>query len=128
MPTVLTSTNYKHARNVTKKSLPEFLPVITFQNLATAKNVSAGILIQTTHFNQCAVPENYPLGPDEIILEGETLKPSHTRRPGMQFIGPVLLTGEFMVSVCLLAYEARRCNYWSKANMEEYLRTWNVRQ
>ncbi len=73
------------------------------------------------------VPENYPLGPDEIILEGETLKPPHTRRPGMRFIGPVLLTGEFMVSVCLFAYEARRCNYWSKANMEEYLRTCNVR-
>ena len=33
-----------------------------------------------------------------------------------------------MVSVCLFAYEARRCNYLSKANMEEYLCTCNVRQ
>ena len=68
------------------------------------------------------------MGPDEIILEGETLKPPQARRPGMRFIGPVLLTGEFMMSVCVFAYEARRCNYWSKSNMEEYLRTCNVRQ
>ena len=33
-----------------------------------------------------------------------------------------------MVLVCLFAYEARRCNYWLKANMEEYLRTCNVGQ
>ena len=56
------------------------------------------------------------------------MKPPHTRRPGMRFIGPVLLTGEFMASVCLFAYEARRCSYWSKANMEEFLCTCNVRQ
>ena len=55
MPTVLTLTNYQHARNVTKKSLPKFLPVITFQNLTTATNVSDGIFIQTTHFNQVAL-------------------------------------------------------------------------
>jgi hypothetical protein len=46
----------------------------------------------------------------------------------MRFNGPVLLTGEFMMPVCLFAYEARRCNYWLKANMEEYLRTCNLRQ
>ena len=54
MPTVLTSTDYQHARNATKISLPKFLPVLTFQNLATATNVSAGILIQTTPFNEVA--------------------------------------------------------------------------
>ena len=75
----------------------------------------------------CPVSENYPLGPDEIIVEGETLKPPDSRKPGMKFIGPVLLTGSFMTAACLFAYEARRCNYWSKANMEEYLRSCNVR-
>ncbi len=74
------------------------------------------------------VSENYPLGPDEIIVEGEALKPPDSCRPGMKFIAPVLLTGRFMTSACLFAYEARRCNYWSKANLEEYLRTCNVRQ
>ena len=59
MRTVLTSTNYQHARNVTKKS--KFLPVITFQNLATATNVSDGILIQTTHFNQVALSQRTTL-------------------------------------------------------------------
>ena len=52
MPTVLTLTNYQHARNVTKKSLPKFLPVITFQNLVTATNVSDGIF-----FNQVALSQ-----------------------------------------------------------------------
>lgn len=55
------------------------------------------------------------------------MKPPYYRRPGVKFIGPVLLTGSFMTAACLFAYEARRCNYWSKANMEEYLRTCNVR-
>ena len=61
MPTVLTLTNYQHARNATKISLPKFLPVLTFQNLATATNVSAGILIQTTHFNQAALSQRTTL-------------------------------------------------------------------
>ena len=65
------------------------------------------------------VSENYSLGPDEIIVKGEALKP---------FIGPVLLTGRFMTAACLFAYKARRCNYWLKANMEEYQHTCNVRQ
>jgi hypothetical protein len=74
------------------------------------------------------VSENYPLGPDEIIVEGEALKPPDSCRPGMKFIGPVLLTGSFMTTACLFAYKARRCSYWLKANMEKYLRTCNVRQ
>ena len=74
------------------------------------------------------VSENYPLGQDEIIVEGEALKPPDSCRPGMKFIAPVLLTGRFMTAACLFAYEARRCKYWSKANMEEYLHTCNVRQ
>ena len=57
MRTVLTSTNYQHARNVTKKSHPKFLTAITFQNLAHATNVSDGILIQTTHFNQVVLSQ-----------------------------------------------------------------------
>ena len=61
MPTVLTSTNYQHARNVTKKSLPKFFPVITFQNLATATNVSDRILIQMTNFNQVALSQRTTL-------------------------------------------------------------------
>ena len=61
MRTVLTSTNYQHARNVTKKSLPKFLPGITFQNLAHATNVSDGILIQTTHFNQVVLSQRTTL-------------------------------------------------------------------
>jgi hypothetical protein len=75
-----------------------------------------------------AVSENYPLGPDEIIVEGEALKPPDSRRPGMKFITPVLLTGRFMTAACLFVYKARRCKYWSKANKKEDLHTCNVRQ
>jgi hypothetical protein len=35
----------------------------------------------------CPISENYPLGPDEIIVEGESLKPPDSHRPGMKFIG-----------------------------------------
>jgi hypothetical protein len=51
----------QHARNATKISLPKFLPIISFQNLATATNVSARILIQTTPFNQVALSQRTTL-------------------------------------------------------------------
>jgi hypothetical protein len=68
------------------------------------------------------------LGPDEITEEGVALKRQDSYRPGMKFIRPVLLTERVMTAACLFVYKTRRCNYWSKANMEEYLHTCNVRQ
>ena len=51
------------------------------------------------------------------------------RKPGQTqtLLGPVKLTSEFMMKALNSAYNARRNNAWSKANLEAYLKSCNVK-
>ena len=49
------------------------------------------------------------------------------RKPGQTLLGPVKLTSEFMMKALNSAYNARRSNAWSKANLEAYLKSCNVK-
>ncbi len=104
IPTVLMLTNYQHARNAIKI----IVKVISCHHSSEycQWNTCFSWIIDPNDPLQTSFPvsENYPLGPDEIIVEGEALKPPDSRRPGMKFIAPVLLTGSFMTAACLFAY------------------------
>lgn len=68
------------------------------------------------------VGQNYPKSAGELssmVPEG--------REPGVDKIGPVKLSEDWLRMACTLAYEARRTGLWTKANLTEYLRTCNVK-
>ena len=50
------------------------------------------------------------------------------RSVGLEYIGPVKQTSEFMQQCCIYAYEAKYFGLWTKANIHEYLRSCNVTQ
>ena len=49
------------------------------------------------------------------------------RSPGARHIGPKRMSSKWLIVVCKYAYDARRSGLWTKENIEEYLRTCNVR-
>ena len=69
-----------------------------------------------------AVPKDYP----DAEIPNEQMVPG--REPGRFYIGPKKLSVEFMIAVCKYAYLALRGGHWTKPNVEQFLRTCNVRQ
>ena len=67
-------------------------------------------------------PENYPTTfiPNEKVVIG--------REPCRFRIGPIHLSVQFMICACRYAYLALRGGHWTTKNVEQYLRTCNVRQ
>lgn len=49
------------------------------------------------------------------------------RPPGVRHIGPKRMSSKWLIAACHYAYDARRTGLWTKANIEEYLRTCNIR-
>ena len=83
--TMSTLTNYQHARNAIKiifKVLSCHRSSVNRQcNKCFSWEIDPNDSLQTSY----PISENYPLGPDEIIVEGEALKPPDSCRPGMKF-------------------------------------------
>ena len=106
--TVLTLTNNQHAGNAIKNHFQSYFPSQQFRMLQCNKCFSWIIDPNDPLQTSFPVSENYPLGPDEILVVREALKPPDSCRPGMKFIGTVLLTGRFMTAACSFTYKARR--------------------
>ena len=65
--------------------------------------------------------KNYPQKriPDQMVPKGCS--------PGARHIGPKRMSSKWLIAVCKYAYGARRRNLRTKENIEEYLRTCNIR-